>query len=70
MATRRNKLSKRKRSGLKQTKKMRGGKKWKTAIQAAQSTLKQTGSLEAAQKTLKAQALANARKLFGSIDKI
>ena len=43
------------------------GKKWTTAIDAASKTLKQTGSISAAQKSLKKQALANARKLFGSI---
>jgi hypothetical protein len=43
------------------------GKKWTTAIDAASSTLKKTGSIKAARKTLKKQALSNARKLFGSI---
>jgi hypothetical protein len=43
------------------------GKKWVTAIDAAQKTLYQTGDIEAAKKTLKTQALNNARKLFGSI---
>ena len=45
----------------------RGGKKWQTAIKAAQNTLKKTGSLKKAQLALKRQALFNARKLFGSI---
>jgi hypothetical protein len=45
----------------------KGKKKWTTAIQAAQSTLSKTGSLSKAKKALKVQALANARKLFGSI---
>ena len=43
------------------------GKKWTTAIDAASKTLKKTGSIAAAQKSLKKQALSNARKLFGSI---
>jgi len=43
------------------------GKKWTTAIAAAQSTLQKTGSIKAAKKTLKKQALTNARKLFGSV---
>ena len=56
------------------TKKMRGGskknktgKKWTTAIDAATKTLSKTGSISAAKKSLKKQALYNARKLFGSI---
>lgn len=43
------------------------GKKWTTAIEAAQETLTKTGSLKKAKKALKIQALANARKLFGSL---
>jgi len=49
---------------------MRGGKtgkKWTTAIEAAHTTLSKTGSISAAKKSLKKQALSNARKLFGSI---
>lgn len=49
-------------------KKSKTGKKWTTAIDAAQKTLTKTGSLEAARKSLKKQALFNARKLFGSIN--
>jgi hypothetical protein len=55
------------------TRKMRGGKtgkKWTTAIDAAQKTLINTGSLKAAKKTLRKQALTNARKLFGSVGSI
>lgn len=44
-----------------------GGKKWKTAIKAAQVTFKKTGSLKKAEVALKKQALFNARKLFGSV---
>ena len=43
------------------------GKKWVTALDAAQKTLSKTGSVEAAKKSLKKQALTNARKLFGSV---
>jgi hypothetical protein len=46
------------------------GKKWVTAIDAAQKTLSKTGNIEAARKTLRKQALTNARKLFGSISSI
>jgi hypothetical protein len=48
-------------------KKVKTGKKWVTAIDAATHTLNKTGSINAAKKTLKKQALFNARKLFGSI---
>jgi hypothetical protein len=61
MATRRKNISKRR-----NTKKHRG-KKWVTAIQAGDRTLKQTGSLSKAKQQLRSQALFNARKLFGSI---
>jgi hypothetical protein len=43
------------------------GKRWTTAIEAAQKTLSKTGSIQAARKSLKKQALTNARRLFGSI---
>ena len=42
-------------------------KSWVTAIDAAQKTLKTTGSLFKARAMLRAQAAKNARKLFGSI---
>ena len=45
----------------------KSGKKWVTAIDAAHKTLSKTGSIEAARKTLRKQALTNARKLFGTI---
>jgi hypothetical protein len=48
-------------------KKSKSGKKWITAIEAAHKTLNKTKSLEAAQSSLRKQALYNARKLFGSI---
>jgi len=67
MATRRNKISKKKfrRGGTMK----RSGKKWTTAIAAGEKTLKKTGSLDKAKKELRSQALMNARKLFGSIGK-
>jgi hypothetical protein len=46
------------------------GKKWTTAIDAAQKTLEKTGSLNKARSTLRKQALTNARKLFGSMASI
>jgi soluble cytochrome b562 len=48
-------------------KKAMAGKKWVTAIDAASKTLQKTGSIKAAKKSLKKQALFNARKLFGSV---
>jgi len=45
------------------------GKKWITAISAAENELKRTGSVQKARLTLRKQALTNARKLFGSIGK-
>ncbi len=44
-------------------------KRWTTAIEAAQSTLTKTGSLSKARKSLKQQALLNARRIFGSVGK-
>jgi hypothetical protein len=48
-------------------KKSKTGKKWTTAIEAAQKTLTKTKNLDAARSSLRKQALYNARKLFGSI---
>jgi hypothetical protein len=62
--------TRRQRSRRNKTRKMAGGKtgkKWTTAIEAAQKTLSKTGSIQAAKKTLKKQALTNARRLFGSV---
>jgi hypothetical protein len=66
MATKRNRMSRRRQN--KRTRKY-GGKKWTTAIDAAQRTLEKTGSLSKAKASLRSQALANARKLFGTIGK-
>jgi hypothetical protein len=52
---------------FKKTIKNKKGKKWTTAIEAAIKKLEKTGSLSSAKKTLKKQALTNARKLFGSV---
>ena len=51
------------------TKKIREGKKWITAINAATETFKKTGNLFEAKKSFKRQAFLNSRKLFGSIGK-
>jgi hypothetical protein len=72
MRTRRNRTLKRRRHRKMTMKRFGGktstiGKKWVTAIDAAQKTLKRTGNIEAAKKSLRKQALSNARKLFGSI---
>jgi hypothetical protein len=66
MKIRRNKTRKM-RGGKKSNRKTKTGKKWTTAIDAASHTLEKTGSISAAQKVLKKQALFNARKMFGSI---
>jgi len=64
MATKRyNKRTKRGR-----TKKRRNnGKKWVTAVSAADTVLRKTGSVDKARTTLRTQALRNARRLFGSV---
>ena len=65
MATRRKYMSRKNK-----TRKMFGGKtgkKWVTAIDAANKTLAKTGSISKARKVLRKQALTNARKLFGSV---
>jgi hypothetical protein len=68
MATRRNKTSKKKYGNKKKTmRKKHMGKKWITAVEAAKTEYKKTGSITKAKQTLNKQALVNARKLFGSI---
>ena len=69
MATRRYRKSRTNKNKSKKIggKKNKTGKKWTTAIEAAHTTLTKTGSIKEAKKTLRKQALANARKLFGSI---
>lgn len=70
MKTRRNRTLK-KRTSRKMTRKLarskKSGKKWITAIEAAQKTLSKTGDIEKARISLRKQALTNARKLFGSV---
>jgi hypothetical protein len=61
------KYNKNKNKKTKKNKTFKKGKKWTTAIEAAQSTLSKTGSLTKAHLALKKQALFNARKLFGSV---
>jgi hypothetical protein len=46
-------------------KKNKTSKKWVTAIEKASKSYSKTGSLQKARTIFKAQALANARKLFG-----
>jgi hypothetical protein len=68
MKTRRNRtFKKHKKMSRKVSKGKKNGKKWTTAIDAAQKTLKKTGDIQAARKSLRKQALTNARKLFGSV---
>lgn len=68
MATKRNRFSRNNRTRkMAGGKKSMAGKKWITAIDAASKTLEKTGSIKAAKKSLKKQALFNARKLFGSV---
>ena len=64
MKTKRNRLSKKSKSRKnKRTK----SKSWMTAVDAAQETLKRTGSLSKARMALRIQAAKNARKLFGYV---
>jgi hypothetical protein len=51
----------------KKVKKNKKTKRWTTAVDAAQSALKKTGSLSKARTALRLQAYQNARKLFGSV---
>ena len=68
MKTRRNRsFKKNKKMSRKVSRGKKSGKKWMTAIDAAQKTLKKTGDIQAARKSLRKQALTNARKLFGSV---
>jgi hypothetical protein len=64
MKTRRNKVSKTK---ARKNKRAKTSKKWVTAVDAAQNTLKKTGSLAKARAMLRLQAAKNSRRLFGSI---
>jgi hypothetical protein len=66
MKTKRNRLSKKSKSRKNKGAKSKS-KSWMTAVDAAQATLKRTGSLSKARMSLRLQAAKNARKLFGSI---
>lgn len=57
--------TKRRHSDKNKTKKHK--KRWVSAIVAAQRTLTKTGSLDKARKQLQITALANARRMFGSV---
>ncbi len=63
MKTKRNRMTKRN----KKNKSNKKPKKWVTAIEAAQSTLSKTGSINKARAMLRLQAAKNSRKLFGSL---
>ena len=67
MRTRRNRSLKRKRQMTYKRYGKKSGKKWVTAIEAAQKTLQKTASLSSANLSFKKQALTNARRLFGSV---
>lgn len=67
MASRRYRTRKNRTKKIHGGKKLKSGKKWVTAINAAKKTLKKTGSVTDAKKALNKQALSNARKLFGSV---
>lgn len=70
MATRRNKgRTLTKKTRIKRKKISKSQKNWTTAIEAAQKELNRTGSVTKAHRALKAQALLNARKIFGSVGK-
>ena len=68
MATKRYNRGRTQQQKRKRTQKRRKqGKQWVTAVTAADTTLKKTGSYEKAKETLRIQALRNARRLFGSV---
>ena len=67
MKSRHNKSLRKRTKTRKNKGKKHNGKKWVTAIDAAQKTLMKTGNIEAARRSLRQQALTNARKLFGSV---
>ena len=67
MASKRNMMTRKRGTGKKN--RTRSSKKWLTAIEAAQNRFKKTGSLSQAKRALNAQALSNARRMFGSVGK-
>ena len=60
--------SRRHKKSQNRSKKFHGNKRkgWVTAVDAAERTLRHTGSLKKARSALRLQAYQNARKLFGS----
>jgi len=60
--------SRRNKKSHNRSKKIHGHKRkgWVTAVDAAERTLRHTGSLKMARHALRLQAYQNARKLFGS----
>ncbi len=67
MAGKRNMMTRKRGTGKKN--RTRSSKKWLTAIEAAQNKFKKTGSFSQAKRALNAQALSNARRMFGSVGK-
>ena len=67
MASKRNMMTRKRGTGKKN--RTRSSKKWLTAIEAAQNKFKKTGSFSQAKRALNAQALSNARRMFGSVGK-
>lgn len=67
MATKRLKRFNKKTRRVRNKPRQKSGKRWVTAIVAAETTLRRTGSYDKARQSLRNQALLNARRLFGSI---
>ncbi len=67
MAGKRNTMTRKR--GTRKKNRTRSSRKWLTAIDAAQNTFKKTGSFSQAKRALNAQALSNARRMFGSVGK-
>lgn len=64
MRTRRSILRRNRTNKRRKPKQKKGGRRWITAIDAAQQTFSKTGSYSDAKSTLQRQALKNARKIF------
>ena len=67
MATKRLKRFNTKTRRVRNKPRRKSSKPWVTAVFAAESTLRRTGSYDKARQSLRHQALSNARRLFGSI---
>lgn len=59
------KTARRRTQRVKKNKRTKTSKKWVTPIEKASQQYAKTGSIQKARVVFKAQALANARKLFG-----